>query len=57
MRKQVFVCSECNHFIFEGDDVFDYLGEQLCRKCVKKHTRKAVKTDESDRGQLLRPRS
>ena len=55
MREQVFICSECSRPIYEGDDVLDYMGEQLCSRCVKKHTRKAVKVDdETDGGQLLR---
>ena len=48
MRRQVFICSECCRPICEGDDVLHYLGEQLCHKCVKKLTEKAVKVDEAD---------
>ena len=56
MRRHVYICSECGRPIFEGQDVLDYMGEQLCRKCVKERTRKAVKFHESDGDQLLRPR-
>lgn len=48
MRKRVFVCSECCKPIYEGESVLHYLGEQLCRKCAKKLTEKAVKVDEAD---------
>ena len=56
MPRPVFVCSECSRPIFEGQDVLDYMGEQLCRKCIEKLTRKAVKIHEPDGGELLRPR-
>ena len=54
MRRQVFICSECGRAIREGDSVLHYLGEQLCAKCVKKLTEKAVKVDEPDGRELLR---
>lgn len=31
----MFVCSECNGTIREGDDYLEHLGEQICEECVK----------------------
>ena len=48
MRRRVYICSECGRPICEGDDVLHHMGEQLCAKCVKKLTEKAVFVDETD---------
>ena len=30
----VFVCSGCGHDIYEGEDYWDIMGEQFCKKCI-----------------------
>lgn len=32
--RAVFVCSGCNHDIYEGEDYWDVLGEQFCQQCM-----------------------
>ena len=54
MREQVFVCSGCGRPIYEEESYTEFFGEQYCQRCVKKHTRKAVKVErEPDPDQLL----
>ena len=53
MRRHVFVCSCCSRPIYEGENVMDIFGEQICRRCIEKYTRKAVYIDVPDRDQLL----
>ena len=30
----VFICSGCGEAIVEGDDYWDIMGEQWCKKCI-----------------------
>lgn len=32
--KAVFVCSGCGHEIYDGDDYWDIMGEQFCKRCI-----------------------
>lgn len=33
-ERAVFICSGCSHFIHEGDEVWQVLGEQFCKRCI-----------------------
>lgn len=32
--KMVFICSGCGEPILEGDDYWNIMGEQWCKKCI-----------------------
>ena len=34
--KSVFVCSGCGQTIYEGDDYWEFFGEQFCEECIDK---------------------
>lgn len=38
----VFVCSGCGRYIHDGDDYWEFLGEQFCERCVDNARQEAV---------------
>ncbi len=32
--RPVFLCSECGETIFEGEEYYDFFGEQFCENCI-----------------------
>lgn len=45
-RKHVFICSGCGESIYEGDDYWEYFGEQFCKYCNDYHHQIAEAIDE-----------
>lgn len=40
--RSVFICSTCGEMIYEGDNYYDVLGEQICDECMWSAKREAV---------------
>lgn len=45
--EPVFVCSGCGHYIVEGEDYWDILGEQFCEDCIHGSRKTAEAIDEA----------
>ena len=41
----VYLCSGCSTEIMDGEDVWEFLGEQFCERCVDKARRTAEAVD------------
>ena len=37
----VFICSGCDHDIYEGEDMYRLFGEQYCERCIEESAREA----------------
>ena len=42
----VFICSGCGQEIYEGEDYWEFLGEQFCENC-KDNARRVAEYDDS----------
>ncbi len=45
-EKPVFICSNCDADIFEGDSYWDIMGERYCKDCIEDFEQTAYKINE-----------